>query len=455
MASITSTGLGSGLNVEGLVTQLMSVEQRPLTLLQSRESKENTKLSSWGQIKSALSSLQAAAQALDSRTEFTTYKASISNADVATISADTSAKGGNYALAISQLADVQKIKSVGYAKTDTEVVDVSAGAQTLTLKVGTKSADITIDTSNNTLAGLRDAINNAKAGVTATIINDGSASSPYRLVLTGDDTGTANAFSLSGLSSLSYDASTATGTGLMQIQGAKDALFSVDGIAVTKSSNTISDVIEGVTLTLKAPTTSPTSISVAADNSVLQTKMSALVKAYNDLNSIVKVQTAYDAKTKTAGTLNGDSTARNLMSQIRSVLTSSVGDGTYSTLSSVGIGFLKDGSIALDSGKLQKALDNKDVDVAAIFVKDANSTGIASTLGSTVEKMLGRGGMVTARTDGINSTIKTIDKQMDSLTDRLTAVEKRYRAQFTALDKSLSSLKNTGNYLTQQLSALS
>lgn len=455
MASITSTGLASGLNIESLVTKLMTAEQAPITLLQTRESKETTKLSSWGQIKSALSTLQAAAQAMDTRNEFSTFKASIGSSTVGTVSASTSAVAGSYSLEVSQLADVQKIKSSGYAAKTSTVVDVSSGDQTLTLKVGSTSTDIAITSSNNTLEGMRDAINNAKAGVTASIVNDGDASSPYRLVITGAETGTDNAFSLSGLSDFSYDATTGTGTSLSKVQAATNAEFTLDGISMSKSSNTVTDAIEGVTLTLTGTNVgSATKVSVSNDTSAIQTKAAALVKAYNDLNSIIKVQTAYNSTTKTAGTLNGDSTVRTLQMQIRSILGGTSGSGNYNSLSSVGISFQKDGSMALDSSKLQKALDNPEVDVAAIFVKDDNGTGIASKLGTSVAAMLATGGMVTARTDGINTTIKSIDKQIDSLSDRLTAIEKRYRAQFNAMDSTISSLNSTGTFLTQQIAAL-
>ncbi len=456
MASITSAGLGSGLDIETLVTKLMTAEQAPITQIKTRESKETTKLSSWGQIKSALSSLQNAAQAMDTRSEFTTFKAAIGSSSVGTVSAGTSAVAGSYSLEVTKLADVQKIKSAGYASASTAVVDVSAGNKTLSLAVGSTTTNITIDSSNNTLEGIRDAINNSGAAVTASLVNDGNASTPYRLVLTGKDTGSANAFSLTGLTELSYNASTGTGTGLTKIQAAQNAEFTIDGISISKASNTVTDAIQGVTLNLTATNAGEaTKITVSNDTASLQTKAAALVKAYNDLNSIIKVQTAYNATTGTAGTLNGDSTARNLQLQIRSILGGVSGSGSYSTLSSVGISFQKDGSMALDSAKLQKALDNPDVDVAAIFVKDSNGTGIASKLGTSIATMLGTGGMVTARTDGINATIKSMDKQIDTLTDRLTSIEKRYRAQFTALDTKVASLNSTSTFLTQQLAALS
>ncbi|MDQ7990744.1 MAG: flagellar filament capping protein FliD [Candidatus Dactylopiibacterium sp.] len=457
MAGISLSGLASNLNTDSLISQLMVSEQRPISLLQQRESKETTKLSSWGQIKNALSSLQAAAEAMDTRDELKAFKTSVSGT-AATATAGTGAVAGSYSLEITKLADVQKVKSANsYAGLTSQVVDVSGGSKTLSIKVGDKTTDIEITDKNNSLAGVRDAINASKSGVTATLVHDGDANAPYRLVLTSNETGTANAFSLSGVNELAYDAATGTGTGLTKIQAASNAEFTVDGIAVSKSSNVVTDAIQGVTLTLAATTTAgtPSKITVTSDSSSIQTKAAALVKAYNDLNSIIKVQTAYNPTTKTSGTLNGDSTARGLQAQIRSIMGGTAGSGSQNTLSALGISFQKDGSLALDSTKLQAALDNPNLDVGAIFAKDANGTGIASKLATTISGMLGTQGMVTARTDGINDTIKRLDKQIESLSTRLVNVEARYRAQFTALEKTMSSMNSTSSQLTQQLAALS
>lgn len=172
---------------------------------------------------------------------------------------------------------------------------------------------------------------------------------------------------------------------------------------------------------------------------------------------MIKVQTAYDPNTKAAGTLNGDSSVRNIQSQLKNILTSVVGSGSMARLSDAGVAFQKDGSLALDSAKFQAALAKPTQDVAGLFVKDSttSSNGVASQIATRVASMLGSGGMLTARTDGINATIKALDKRIDTLNTRLTSIETRYRAQFTALDKTVSSMNSTSSFLTQQLSALS
>lgn len=464
MPSITSAGLGSGLQVESLISQLMAVEQRPILQLRAKEAAETTKLSSWGQIKGVLSGLQTAAQALDARSEFVAYKGSIADSGVANASVSNTAVAGVYSIEVSTLADVQKIKSGGYATTATSLTADTLPA-TLTLEIGNtasgvftadagKTKTINIDSSNNSLAGVRDAINAAKGGVTASIVNDGGAS-PYRLVLTSDNTGTANTFKLSGLTDLSYNPATETGTGLSKIQSGTNAVVIIDGITVTKSSNTISDAIQGVTLSLtKTNIATPTKLTVTADTASIQNKVAAFVKAYNSVASLIKEQTSYNAETKVAGTLNGDSTARNIQSQLRSILSSTVGTGSPGRLSEVGVSFEKDGTLSFDTSKFQVAMNDKTKDVAGLFAKDIQ-TGIASQISSRITEIIGSSGLLTARTDGINSTIKNMDKRVELLSTRLSSIESRYRAQFTALDKTMSSLTSTSNFLTQQLSSLS
>lgn len=201
MASITSAGLGSGLDIESIIKSLMAVEQQPITQIQAQEAKQTTRLSAWGQVKSVLSSLQTAAKGLDALSDFKSFSTSIGDSTVASATASSTAVAGSYSIEVTQLASAQKIKSAGYASATSTVTSNTLPA-TLTLAVGTTSGGsftasttktITINSDNNTLTGVRDAINAAKAGVTASLVNDGSGT-PYRLVLTSDNTGTTSTF---------------------------------------------------------------------------------------------------------------------------------------------------------------------------------------------------------------------------------------------------------------------
>lgn len=456
MASISSSvGLASGLEIESLVSQLMAVEKRPVNLLQSKQEIITTKLSSMGLVKSALSEFQAAAAALDSRSEFAAFSASVADTTIGSASASSAAKAGSYSLEVEQLATTQKVVSQAKASNFT----FADGTLQLFDAAG-KSIDIEISAAkgNNTLAGVRDAINASGAKVNASLLNDGSGT---RLVITSKDTGSANAVGIRGLG---LDYGTVAGAApadpsnvdAATSAAAKDAIFKLDGITVTRSSNSVSDVISGVTLNLtKANPGDPTTLTIKPDSTSLQTKVENFVKAYNNLQAVIGEQTSYDATTKTAGALNGDSTMRTIQSQLRGILSGAVGGDGVQFLSEAGISVQKDGNLAFDKTKFQKAMDDPEIDVARLFVKDADGTGAASKIETRIKEMLSTGGLFTARNDGLTSETKNIDTRVDALNARMEAIETRYRAQFTALESTIASLNTTSSFLTQQIEALS
>lgn len=480
MASITSTGLGSGLDIESLVTKLMTVERQPITLLQSKEATQTAKLSSVGLVKASLSTLQSAASAISSSSLFNAYKASVADSTVASASVDSTAATGNYSIEVTALADVQKLTisdksgtEKGFAALTSKITDDGNLGGKLTLSLGTtsggtftattgKSVDITIDATTQTLQGMRDAINNAKVGVTATIVNDGG-STPYRLAITSNETGTNNTFqmSLSGgsapVNDLGFDPTgTATaGTNVTKLRDAADTVAKVDSITVTSHNYVISGAIQGVTLTAaKTNIGSPTTLAVSTDTTSIQNKVTSFVKAYNDLAATIKAQTSYDSVNKKASVLTGDATVRSVQSQLRNLIGGSVGSGSVKYLSDVGIQFQKDGTLAIDSSKFQAALNDPSKDVASLFVKNGASVGIASQVSTLASQMISTGGAIASRTDGINATLKDMDNQIAKLQTRMTSIEARYRAQFTALDTAVASMNSTSSYLTQQITAL-
>jgi flagellar hook-associated protein 2 len=276
--------------------------------------------------------------------------------------------------------------------TDSGGLTLQAGATFTSSGSGIKT--VTIDSTNNSLQGIRDAINAAGIGVTATIINDGSAS-PYRLALSSNSNGVSNSMkvSVSGDAAvgtlLAHDPANNTGQNLSETVTAQNANFKVNGVAVSKTSNTVSDVVQGVILTLSKVTTSPVTLTVARDTASVSSSISGFVKAYNDLAKMLKDVSAYDAASKKGAILQGDSTVRSLQSQIRSMLgTSVVGtSGALTTLSSVGVSFQKDGTLALNQTKLDSAIANNFSDIAGLFAATGKATdslvGYASATGST------------------------------------------------------------------------
>ena len=454
MATISSPGLGSGLDINGLVTKLMQVESQPLTDLNSKEANFQAKLSAFGALKGALSSLQSAAETLTGPSLYTSMSASVSDSTVMSAAADSTAADGSYEIAVSKLAKAQALHTNVDYGTDT----FDSGTLRIALGNGTQ-VDVTLG-SAKTLSGIRDAINGANAGVTASIVNDGTAN---RLVLASNTTGSDGAITITAPTSNNDGIrrlADLIGANLTEDRPAQNAELTVNGLAITRSSNTITDTIPGVTLSLtKADTVAPptTKLTVAKSTASVQTAIGAFVKAYNDVVGQVKNLTAYDSANKKSSVLTGDSTARSVQSQLTAMMhatVSSVGGG-ISTLSSLGISVQKDGTLKTDTAKLADVLKDSNNDVAKLLSSTtAANTGIAVRFKDMLKGFVGTNGLIDSRTTGIAASIKDIGTQRDAMQLRLSAVEQRYRKQFTALDSLIASMNSTSSYLSQQLANL-
>jgi flagellar hook-associated protein 2 len=468
--TLNAAGVGSGLDVKSLVSQLMAVEQRPLNLLATQEASYYAKLSGIGAVSGALSALQTAAKSLVSAST-DAFKTAVSDSTVLTATAAGDAVAGSYAVAVSALAQQQKLISAGVTgSTDKIGADVST---TLSFQLGTISggtltdgiyagasfsADpdraavaVTLDSSNNTLAGIRDAINAAAAGVTATIVNDGSGS-PYRLSLTSNDTGAASSLKLtvSGDATidalLGYDPQTAV-QNLTQTQAAQNARLTLDGVGISSAGNAVADAIQGVTLNLlKAnpePDPATATVAVQRDSSSLTATLGALVNGYNNANKAIASATAKGAA------LQGDWAVLGLQRQVRTILGSAQSSGgSYTMLSQLGVSFQTDGTLKLDAAKLAAAVSANFGDVAAF------TSALGSAIGSAADGLIGTTGSLANKTEGINRSIKNIGSRRSSIQSRLAAVQQRYEQQFRALDTLLSGMNSTSSFLTQQLSNL-
>ncbi len=406
--AIAAPGIGSSLDVNSIVTQLLNIERQPITVLDQREAGIQAKITAFGTLQGALSSFQTAAQGLSDASKFLAYNASSGDSTVASVSASSIATAASYALDVTTLAQAQKLVTVGQASANATV-----GNGTLTFDFGTISGGtfdsvtgkytgagfasnggatktVTIDSTNNSLQGIRDAINSANIGVAASIVNDGNATSPYRLVLTPTNSGAANSLkiSVSGDAALSnllaQDVSPGGTQNLAQTITAQNATFKVDGVAITKSSNTVSDVIPGVTINLLKPASS-TTLTVSRNTQTVQNSVQAFVKAYNDVNKNLTTVSAYNTATQQGAILQGDSSVRNIQNQIRNTLNSTIAGlgGNLTALNQIGVSFLKDGTLSLDSTKLQSAVDNNFTDIASLFAAVGKSSdSLVSFLGS-------------------------------------------------------------------------
>jgi flagellar hook-associated protein 2 len=414
---LSSLGVGSGLDAAALVQSIMKAEQVPLNSLNNKKIDLNSKLTVYSQVKTNLSQFQSAIAALSTPESFQNY--SISSNDPSSISSSISGKPvpGFYSLEVNQLAQGQKLIGQGQASVDAVVGTGTVSFSFGSVSGGTLNSDgkyqdatftnngsatktITIDSSNNTLVGIRNAINASGFGVTASIVNDGS-DTPYHLVITNNQTGETQSMKISvgdqavgstGLSDLlNYDPSQNDGQAFSQARKAQNANIKVDGIAISKSSNTITDAIEGVSLTLnKINTGNPASIYVSKETSTLSTKLQTVVSQYNSLVSFIDTQTKYDVAQKKGATLYGEASLRSIKYQIRSLLTSTVpqGTGKYTALSQLGIAFQKDGTLALDASKMQAVLDSNSDEISKLFAPTASSTDsqIAYTSASNATK---------------------------------------------------------------------
>lgn len=446
--------VGLGLDINSLVSQLVQAEAAaPSARLNRREAVLNYELSALGQLKSALSEFQGKLSGLLKPESFQQRSASSGNKDLFTVTANNDAVAGSHNVEVVRLASAHKVISGGFDGNEAVV-----GSGTLTLKVGADSIEISIDESNNTLTGIRDAINAAEISpkVSATIVHvDEGEGTVSKLVLTSGATGTANQIELS----VSEDA-TAPGLGrlaqenLTVIDAAEDALIRVDGQNVTRSSNTISDAIEGVTISLlKAEEGTKASLSVQLDRAAAKKNVTAFVEGYNKLVSALRSLTKFDADKNEAGPLNGDATVRNISSQLQRELGLRAPGAAagFQTLAEIGITTERDGTLKVDSSKLDKAFDHDYDQIGQLF---AGENGLAVRLDGMFKELLDSDGALEARISGMQDRSKDIAKDRERLELRLEQTERRYRAQFTALDMLLAQLQSSSDFLSQQLKNL-
>lgn len=380
--SITSLGIGSGLDIQSLVAQLVAAEgQAPLARLDRQEILLQARLSALGSLKGALSTFQSKLTTASNLDSYRSKAVSLSDSTYINATVNSTAPVGTHNVEVLQLAQAHRVATGGFAALDTTV---STG--TLTIEFGTDNAGVftpnsgkvaqtlTIDTSNNTIAGVRDAINAAGVGVTASVVYNGT---DYQLVLTSNETGADNSLRVSGIAELVYDPADIPGSTMTTTMAAQDSSALVDGIAVTSTNNALKDAIEGTTITLnKAGAGSTTSLSISEDTGKAMTAVKAFVEGYNELMTTIKSISGYDPDTKTGGPLLGDATVRSVVSQVQRIISTPVDglDGKYRFIGDIGMATQRDGTLSLDEAKLRTALKDNAIDVGRIFAEGAGVT---------------------------------------------------------------------------------
>ncbi|HHL39471.1 MAG TPA: hypothetical protein ENJ37_03090 [Deltaproteobacteria bacterium] len=441
MSITVTSGLVSSIDYQALIDQLVSVKRQPIDQLQAQQDTYKSASSAYDTLQSRLQDLKSAADDLRTAVDFKLFKTSVSDSTILDATASTSASAGSYNIVVKALAKSHKIAADGVAS-DTSIISSVAG--TFKFKVGSGSEQsVSVDTST-TLTDLRDAINSLDAGVTATIVNDGSSTNPYRLILTSDSTGASNAITITN-----NDTDLVFSTTL---QPAQDANITVDSLDIYRSSNTISDVITGVTLDLNSSDSTKTvTLTVNRDEDEIKTKITAFLDKYNAVVSHIRANNRYDTDTKVAGPFYGDPIARSVWEDLRRIMTSEVSGlpSTMNRLIHVGAETDLEGKMSLDSSTLSDALKTNFDDVVNLFVDGTSTDGFASLIYDMVDDMLDTAdGRVTRKQSGLATTIDNLDDEIREKEEELAVYQEQLRLQFASLETLLSGLQAQGNFLS-------
>ena len=462
MASISTLGVGSGLDLSSILDSLEAAEKSTLTPISKQQSSYTAKLSAYGTLKSALESFQTANTALNKADLFTaTSTTSSSSAFSATTTG--SAIAGKYTISVSQLAQAQTLTTKNSQKDSKAAIATSDSVLTIQQGGGKDPVTIDISAGNSSLSGIRDAINNAKAGVSASIINVGNGE--YRLSITANDTGSNNAMklSVSGDSALEsfmgYNGTPGdSSNGMIESVTAQNAKLTVNNVEIENSSNTISDSLEDITLNLNDVTTGNQTLTISKDTSKAENAVKAWVDAYNTLQDTFSSLTKYTAvdagaesQDSSNGALLGDSTLRTIQTQLKTLLANTHSSSNSKTLAQIGItSDASTGKLEIATDKLQTALKNDAAGIGEMFIGDGKSTGVTTGISNNLTSWLSSTGIIQAAKDGVSKTLNNLTDQYNAASERIDTLMTRYKAQFTQLDVLMNSLNSTSSYLTQQ-----
>jgi flagellar hook-associated protein 2 len=454
MATLQSPGVGSGLDINGLVSQLVAAERAPLQGRITREKTAvGTEITALGTLKGALSSFNTVLNPLKSVEAFSARTAESSDTDVLTATATSGAAASQYNIRVTQLAKAQQLTTVDGFDSASSVV----GTGNMTISLGGASFGIAITSENSTLAGIRDAINTSttNTGVRASIVNSTDGA---HLVLTSSKTGAANTISVTtdsvnGLAALTYGPGNLTNYD--QRTAAQDAAFTVSGLARTNATNVVTDAIDNVTLTLKSEDPdNDVILTVAANTGAAKTRIANFVSQYNAAIKQLLDLGNYNAETAKAGPLLGDALLRSVTTELRRGVTDAVTgltNGAITSLAQIGITTAKDGTLLVDDTKLSAAVDTNFDAIGQLF---GSTSGIAARLSVSVTARLSITGELALRNQNLDKKSKAITAQTEAMERRLAQVESNYRRQFTVLDQMMARMQSTSSYLTQQLASV-
>ena len=475
MATLSSPGIGSGLDVKTIVPQLVAIERQPIDLLNAKNTDLQAQLSAFGLLSSYTDNIHDAIARLANPTFWQQTSSSSSDSSSVVASSTSDASVGNYSVEVSQLAQSQSLASKAY--TDSTA---SVGTGTLHIAFGSWSADgtkfteatppsqvdIPVPLGENSLDAVKAKINAANAGLSASIVKDATGT---RLVIRSTDTGVEHSVRITAdadapittdgptLNDLVYDPENTKPPKMEQTSAAQNAKATLNGLAIESSSNTFSDVSDGLSITVAKVTTSPVTLKVGMDTASMKSAVNDFVNAYNAFNKYIADQTKYDPDKKVAATLQGDRSTLSLQSQLRAMLQASNrgASSVYTNLSDVGIETQPDGSLKVNDAKLSAAMSNNMPELAKAFTAQdtlhpANS-GFAVRFEALTQALNDSDGVIATRSQGLRSSIDRNNKQVDVLEDRVAAYQDRLLKQYSALDATMNSLNNLNAYVTQQI----
>lgn len=426
---ITAAGAGSGIDIESILSQLNQLNQQPVTALNQKRAALDVELSAYGTVKGSLSGLSTAAKALGTNSDFGAFQATSSDEDVFT----AVSTGGDIAesldIEVLSLATNHRISSEGYASEDSSIdhgkLDFSSGENDFS---------VTIDSSNATLKGLRDAINNSigNTSVSASIVNTDGGS---RLILTAKESGS------EGEISMIAHANGGNVPQFSEVSPAADASLIIHGFAVTSSSNKVTDAIDGVTLNLKSVGTG--TVNTERDTTSLRESLDEFVVKYNAMTETMK--------NVGNSQLQGDQLPRGVESRMREIFFGEIelSNGDKATPLDMGFSFDREGTLSIDETKYNAALDSGVNRYVEFF---SATDGIASKFTNLVDEYTRAGGIIDSREDGVDTRRNSIDDQIERLEYRLDKAADRLRKQFTAMDLTVTNLQTTSSFLTSRLS---
>jgi len=450
MATISVGGLATGLDTNAIVDKLVKLEGRSVDLLAAQRVAAQNQQSALQTFNGKVLAFLAAVDKLRAPGDVLVRTATSSNTTVLSASAGSGAAVGSTTVTVSNLAKASIATAAN--GTSSSTATIASGSGSFAFQVGSGAVQTVAIDATTTLQGLATAINNLNAGATASVVNIGTAATPdYRLRIAGDATGTSSALTI---------VTDNTTLGVAVTQAAENAALTVGGFAgsITRESNSVNDVISGVTLSLAA-TGGPVTVTVATDADGIATNVQAAVTAFNDLVSFVEGQSTVTQDTSSAergvtvGPLAFDSTVRSILQTLHSSVSDAVSGlpGSYTLLAQVGITTNRDGTLAFDSAKLKSALASDDVAVGALFAGSGTTAGVADRVHDYLAGVTQAGGLIAVRTDAVGDQIQTLEDQIAAGQRHLDQYEENLRATFTNLEVLVSSLQSQSSFLLAAL----